>query len=240
MLSNRAISIATRYWAAHLGRPPDDLLVEPCRVVTHGFELADYPGVFALFRGATATVSIPSGLAQPLRALLSTLSSGCTSATFASALSSISALVIGPAHIGYAETIAPPMHPVRSLGPNDAAAHEAFRESCNPIEWEHGGASIEYPCSGVFIDGQLVALAGYEIWGGTIAHVSVVTRPNFRNRGLGRSCSPCRSARFVSRPPSTIPYPGGESRFDPDIRVTRLSPLRHFDGSPAALKAALS
>jgi GNAT superfamily N-acetyltransferase len=187
MLSDRSISIATRYWAAHLGCPPHDLFGESCRIITHGFELVDYPGAFALFRGATAIVSIPSDLAEPLRVLLSPLSGGCTSATFASALSAVSALVIGPAYIGYAETIAPPMHPARTLGSGDAAALQALRESCSSTEWEHGGSPLEHPCSGVFVDGQLVALAGYEIWGGAIAHVSVVTRPDFRGRGLGRS-----------------------------------------------------
>jgi predicted GNAT family acetyltransferase len=34
---------------------------------------------------------------------------------------------------------------------------------------------------------RVAALAGYEVWGSTIAHISVITHPDFRSRGFGRS-----------------------------------------------------
>jgi predicted GNAT family acetyltransferase len=46
---------------------------------------------------------------------------------------------------------------------------------------------MEHSCSGVFMGEQLVAIAGYEAWGGGIAHISVVTHPDFRSQGFGRS-----------------------------------------------------
>jgi predicted GNAT family acetyltransferase len=46
---------------------------------------------------------------------------------------------------------------------------------------------IEQPCSAVFVEDQLVAVAGYEIWGSTIAHIATVTHPGFRQRGYGQS-----------------------------------------------------
>jgi predicted GNAT family acetyltransferase len=55
------------------------------------------------------------------------------------------------------------------------------------MEWEHGGSPIEHPCSGVFVRDQLASLAGYEIWSGGIAHISIVTHPEFRGDGYGRS-----------------------------------------------------
>ena len=39
----------------------------------------------------------------------------------------------------------------------------------------------------MFANGELIALAGYETWGGTIAHISIVTHPSHRNQGAGRT-----------------------------------------------------
>ena len=46
--------IANHYWAAHLGCSPAELFGEPFRIITHGGELIDYNGVFALFRDGAA------------------------------------------------------------------------------------------------------------------------------------------------------------------------------------------
>lgn len=198
MLNERTTSIANTYWATHLGCSPDELFAEPLRIITHGAELADYCGVFALFRGAGATASIPRDRSDTLRALLSSLPHGCSPDGFASALSSISSAVIGPAYIGYAEAASQPAHPARVLGPDDATALDELQQSCDPIEWEHGGSAIAHPCSAVFADGRLAALAGYEVWGGTIAHISVVTHPDFRGRGFGRSAVAHLAARALA------------------------------------------
>ena len=96
--------------------------------------------------------------------------------------------MIGPAYIGYADAAHPPAHEVHSLRERDAPAAAALQRACTETEWEHGGSLVgEHPSSGIFIGNELVALAGYEIWGGTIAHISVVTHPAFRGRGFGRS-----------------------------------------------------
>ncbi len=187
MLSERTISIATTYWAAHLGCSPDELFAEPLRIVTHGAGLADYRGVFALFRGSAVTVSIPSDCADALRALLSFLPQGFSPEELAAVLSTVSSAVIGPACIDYAEAVPQPAHPVRTLDPDDSPALGALQQSCDAIEWEHGGSPIGYPCSAVFVGRRVVAVAGYEVWGGTIAHISVLTHPDFRSRGFGRS-----------------------------------------------------
>lgn len=187
MLNERTASIANTYWAIHLGCSPDELFAEPLRIVTHGAELADYCGVFALFRCGGVTASIPPDRADTLRALLSSLPHGCSPDSVASALSPVSSAVIGPAYIGYAEAASQPAHPARALGPDDAAALHALRQSCDATEWEHGGSAIAHPCSAVFAGGRVAALAGYEVWGGTIAHIAVVTHPDFRRRGFGRS-----------------------------------------------------
>jgi ribosomal protein S18 acetylase RimI-like enzyme len=65
---------------------------------------------------------------------------------------------------------------------------EALRAACSAVEWEHGGSKIgSLPVAGVFIDSQLIAVAGYKVWGDVIAHISVVVHPDYRNRGQGKA-----------------------------------------------------
>jgi GNAT superfamily N-acetyltransferase len=187
MLSEHTISIAHAYWASHFGCSPDELFTKPFRLLTHGGELTDYDGAYALFRGDAVMASIPRDGAGTLRSLLSGLSQGCAPGEFAAALTSVSTMVLGPAYLGYAATVSQPDHPVRALGFNDAAALLALQQACSAADWESGGSPIEHSCSGVFVDRQLVTVAGYEVWGGPIAHISIVTHPGFRNRGYGRS-----------------------------------------------------
>jgi GNAT superfamily N-acetyltransferase len=187
MLTPSTLDIATRYWAVHLGCAPKEFLSQPIQIVTHGPDLADYVGVFALFRENAAIVSLPPNREEALRASLSSRTEPLSPETLAGLLATVTDYVIGPADIAYAIEVEAPTHPALALGPDNLAALRALQQACPPREWEHGGSADEHPCSGVFIDGQLTALAGYEVWGGTIAHIAVVTHPDFRHRGYGRS-----------------------------------------------------
>jgi GNAT superfamily N-acetyltransferase len=187
MLNERTISIASSCWAARLGCSPDELFAEPFRIITHGGHFAGYCGAFALFRGDAALVSIPPDRADSLRALLADLSHRSSPGRFAAALASVATAVIGPAYIGYAPAVSAPTQPARAIGPDDSAAFEALRQLCDATEWEHGGSRNDDPSSGVFVDGQLVAVAGYEIRGGAVADIAIVTHPDFRGRGFGRA-----------------------------------------------------
>jgi len=184
--SEHIISTATNYWASHLGCSTEAIFAQPLHIITHGADLDDYDGIFALFRGAAATISFPPDCVESLRQQLPP--QPLTPARFAEAFSGSGFTVIGPAYIGYAENVCPPVHPVHSLTGRDVTAVGALRAVCSEIEWEHGGSLVgEYPSSGVFIGNELVALAGYEVWRGTIAHIAVITHPAFRGRGFGRS-----------------------------------------------------
>jgi GNAT superfamily N-acetyltransferase len=184
--NEQTISEATGYWSSHLGCSIEMLFAQPLHIVTHGADLADYDGIFALFRGGAATVSFPPDRVGSLRRLLPSLP--FTPARFAAAFGVLEFTVIGPAYIGYAEVVGSPAQPVRSLTADDALAAGALREACSETEWEHGGSLVgEHPASGVFAGSSLVALAGYEVWGGRIAHISVITHPAFRSRGFGCS-----------------------------------------------------
>jgi len=82
--------------------------------------------------------------------------------------------------------------------PDDAAALEKLREACGETEWEHGGSSLDGSCSGVFEDNQLVALSGYEIRVGMMAHLYIVTDPAFRARDSGRAAVAHLSRRALA------------------------------------------
>ena len=186
MQSERIISQATNYWASHLGCSTETLFAQPLHIVSHGGALVGYNGIFALFRGGAATVSFPPDRVESLRHLLP--SPPLTPARFAGAFSGSIFTLIGPAYIGYATVVRSPTHPARSLTERDKPSADVLRAACTETEWEHGGSLVgEHPSSGVVVGSNLVALAGYKIWGGAIAHISVITHPNFRGRGFGRS-----------------------------------------------------
>lgn len=180
-------TIADRYWADHLGCLPTELFSAPFRVITHGEELRGYRGVQLLFREGMATASVPPDRESELRSRLAGLENGFCPAAFAAALSPVAALVLGPAYLGYTREIRGDDSTARALSFDDAPAVESLRQACGEEAWDHGGSSLDVPCSGVFVSGQLTALAGYETWGGTIAHLCIVTRPDFRGRGFGRA-----------------------------------------------------
>lgn len=187
MLDQHSLSVADTFWANHLGCPPDEIFSESFHLLNHGAELADYWGVFALFRDGFLVASSPSCCMERVRELLADASYPDSPDDFATTLSPLAAKVIGPAYIGYALEVEAPGHPVRALLAEDATALDALMHSCDPIEWEHGGSSIDQQLSGVFSGGQLVAVAGYEVWGDAIAHIAVITHPHFRSQGFGRS-----------------------------------------------------
>jgi GNAT superfamily N-acetyltransferase len=186
MQIDHAFSAATSYWASHFGCSAESLFAHPLNVVTHGRDLADYNGIFAIFRDGASTISFPPDRIDDLRELLPL--SPVTAERFAETFHRAGYTVIGPAYIGYAAAVPPPIHAVRSLTPSDAPAVSDLQAACPAVEWEHGGSIVgEHPSSGVLVGNELIALAGYEIWGGTIAHIAVVTHPAFRGRGFGRS-----------------------------------------------------
>lgn len=184
-LSEQTVTTVTTYWASHLGCTVSDLFARPLHTVAHGSDLADYDGVLALFRGEAATVSFPPNRIDSLGLLLT---SPLTPSLFAKAFGDTRFTIIGPAYVGYADVVDPPSHPVRSLIGDDARALDSLRANCTEIEWDHAGFDVgDKPSSGVFVNGQLVALAGYKVWGSSIAHIYIITDPAFRGRKFGRS-----------------------------------------------------
>jgi GNAT superfamily N-acetyltransferase len=187
VILHSATTIATNYWANHLGCTPEELFSQPLLIVTHSDELRGCDGVVALFRGNAAIVSIPPEREKQLRAAISRTAGDFSPAGLAAALAPVSQVVIGPASIAYASRVIPPAHAVRELHAEDTSARRALAQACTSEEWEHGGCGGTDPASGIFVENHLVSLASFEVWGGNIAHVSVITHPAHRNRGYGRS-----------------------------------------------------
>jgi GNAT superfamily N-acetyltransferase len=187
MLDQHCTSIAREYWASFFDCPVTNLFTSPCRVGLHGPESDGYWGASALFLDGAAMISIPPESDALLGDLLADPTRLASPAGFAAALAPVAAVTLGPAYVGYASSIPDVGGSARSLDLPDAAALHRLEIECGPIEWEHGGSPIEHPCSGAFIDDQLASLAGYEVWGGTIAHISIVTHPAFRSRGYARN-----------------------------------------------------
>lgn len=98
---------------------------------------------------------------------------------------------IGPAYLGYADAqqFQPLLrHPTRLLTPSDSAAFAAFAISVGAIAWEHSGLGDEpQPIAGCWQEQRLVAAAGYQVWGATLAHIGVTSAPDVRGTGYGTS-----------------------------------------------------
>jgi GNAT superfamily N-acetyltransferase len=192
VLDERTIAVVDSYWAAHLGCHVTDFFSKTPHVVRHADELADYSGLFAFYRGGAPIVSVPAACFHSVESFLATLEAKkvFSPSPFASALRALSSTIIGPATIAYANhnTLRLASGAARLLGHQDRPAADTLQSACTKSEWDHGGcAVIEQPACGVFVGDQLASLAGYEFWRGTIAHISVVTHPEFRGRGFARN-----------------------------------------------------
>ncbi|HUU59364.1 MAG TPA: GNAT family N-acetyltransferase [Phycisphaerae bacterium] len=69
-----------------------------------------------------------------------------------------------------------------------AGSDVIMTNACGETEWEHSGIQFgRPPICGRFEGDTLVAAASYEVWGQRIAHIGVVTHPQHRGKGFGKS-----------------------------------------------------
>jgi ribosomal protein S18 acetylase RimI-like enzyme len=203
ILDCATVATVDRYWAGHLGCSVEELSDETPRIIRHGAELAGYGGILAFFRGGAPIVSVPAGSFDTLRELLEVPPHSTIQAPvrLAAVLSRGSDHVIGPAFLGYTdyEHLTATKGGARLLGAEDQPAARSLRDACGKVEWEHGGSLVgQQSTAGVFVEGRLAALAGYEVWGGSIAHLSVITHPDFRSRRVGRKAVGCLARHALS------------------------------------------
>ena len=87
-----------------------------------------------------------------------------------------------------------------AVRPDDLLALKALRKACTDKDWEFGGSDLsERPLAGQFSDNVLTAIASYVIWAGDIAHISVVTHPDFRGLGYGKGVVSAITEVAISR-----------------------------------------
>jgi GNAT superfamily N-acetyltransferase len=192
VLAPATVDAVDAYWAAFLGVDRADLRPAVPVVVPHAAELAGYRGMYAQSFGAAPLVSLPAELLTRFWAAAMEAARGglVDDGRWAGVFGGRMDVVVGPAAIAYADAgtfrPSPPTAEVRALEDGNAGAVDALRRAVTEVEWAHGGGETAGKRAfGAFADGALAALAGYEVWDGRIAQLSVVTHPAHRGRGLG-------------------------------------------------------
>jgi GNAT superfamily N-acetyltransferase len=186
-LTADTIARVDTYWMADLGCLRAQLRSPQTVVLPHADEF--YAGIFILLIGEAPIISLPHHLYLPLRATAERWSAAdvrhdtCLRTWLGDRVDQM----IGPAFIGYADhttfqAIEP--NPACLLGVRDEPQIATLRAMCDAVEWEQGGSALgPNPTAGVYVGRELVALAGYQVWGGDLAHIAVITHPHHRGRG---------------------------------------------------------
>jgi GNAT superfamily N-acetyltransferase len=192
MLSPATLDAADGYWAGFLGVPRTRLRPPRPLAVPHA-GLGDYRGMYAQAFGAAPVVSLPMEMLERFGPAAAQAAGGglMDDDRWRTVFGARVDRVIGPAVIAYADAgtfRSVSTHPgVRLLTDADRPALDALRDAVSAEEWEHSGSPglDAMRLAGAIADGNLAAIAGYAVWGGRLAHLSVVTHPAHRGRGLG-------------------------------------------------------
>ena len=195
MLANEVMHKVDAYWARHLGCTPAQLRQREPVLLSHGAELAAYSGAYIMrLCGAAPVISLPPDRVASLGPRLAAAAREGLAADgrWSAILGTLLDRAVGPAWLGYAsaETLRHGAVEVetRLLTPADAPHVERLGSAATPDDWENvaslSGAAVSL---GALMQGELVAIAGYELLGDSIAHIAVLTHPAHRGRSLGRT-----------------------------------------------------
>jgi hypothetical protein len=195
MFPEHVLRIADAWWAQDFDCDPAELRRNVPRVQAHAGDVVRRDGIWILVLGSDPIVSMPASMLPILgeRARLWSRSTFENSSILAEQLAAfVVAKVIGPTFIGYATADTFKSKIVagtRPLTDADSNAIATLRIACGGEEWDHGGSELgPGPIFGAFDKtGRLAAFAGYEVWNGQIAHISIVSAPDRRTRGFGAS-----------------------------------------------------
>lgn len=175
------------YWVADLGCPRERLRLQHPVVLSHADDR--YAGIFTLLIGEAPIISLPGHLYPVLRATAEHWAAAdvLDVAFLRTWLGERVERIIGPAFLGYADRATfRPIEPNIAclLGASDHQSVATLRAACDAVEWEHGGSGLgPHPAVGVYVGRELVALAGYQVWGGELAHIAIITHPHHRGHG---------------------------------------------------------
>jgi len=189
-LATRTRWTLRRYWADRLG------------VTAAAFEeagtsvgQADEPGIQLFVPDDAVVVGAPDGLVESVQRRTDALAGADDQDTLRSWLDGFDAVgtVLGPTFYGYTdrETFTGDegrASRARILEAGDEAVFHRLREAVPDEEWDQGGTEFgPGETVGRFVDGELVAVAGFAVWDGLLAHLAVVTHPDHRGEGHGRT-----------------------------------------------------
>ena len=194
---NESRVMMDRTWALDFACEPAQLHTPVPYVQTHAGALADYDGIWMFATDGAPCISVPRDV-YPSIANAAQRWTTVNERVVPMIRQHIAALtrrrisdVIGPAYVGlgFAEWLQ--LHDAaraRLLADKTHDLVGALRAEVTAEEWEHGGSEAHGPLFGSFDSaGGLAALSGYEVWNGTIAHISIVSRTAERGRGYGRA-----------------------------------------------------
>ena len=206
-----ALAPATRaavdgHWAESFGVTPERLRPLVPTVLASPSAFGDYHGAYMQSFGAAPLALLPSAMVGRYGDALAAAMEGGLAADgrWQTVFGGLAGEMIGPAEVRYADAAtfrpAPDDGTARLLGPDDAAAVASLKDACDPVEWEHGGSGLGvHPVAGAWVDGTLVALAGYHLWNRAIAPISIVTHPLHRGRGHGARAVSVLTSEILSR-----------------------------------------
>ncbi len=111
--------------------------------------------------------------------------------------------ILGPAEVHYADETtfrSARIHSARALSASDSVAHKALVAALDPGEVEDSGISAQAaPAFGAFCDDRLCAVASYEVWKPSIAHITVAIHPDYRRRGFAKAAVGALAADALDR-----------------------------------------
>ena len=187
-LRSRTLWTLRRYWADRLGVPPDAFEKSGKTVGS-----AEEGGIQLFSHGDSLVVGAPD-------LLIDAVGDRCESGVPLDAeedavhgwLTRFDGIerAIGPTFYGYAdrETFTPVESDARVLTAADTDAYQVLQQGTPDTEWEQGGTQFTPgETVGLFVDDALVAVAGFDVWEGLLAHLAVVTHPDHRGHGYGRA-----------------------------------------------------
>ncbi|MGC4017560.1 MAG: GNAT family N-acetyltransferase [Luteolibacter sp.] len=175
------LATADAWWAAFFGCRPSELFAETLTLIPDEKAAEE---VTILFRDGGAVARATLDRRTELRRLLTAGSP----AKVAAALTAAGWQVSGPDFLGYTKSAPRARHRARMLDHHDCGRVFSLKRACYQEEWLRGGCDDEHlPRSGVFTDGILVSLATADPSDETIAPLRLITDPDYRRRGYGRS-----------------------------------------------------
>jgi GNAT superfamily N-acetyltransferase len=188
------VQAADACWARDFGCSPTALRPRRTHVQQHAGTMTGDRGIWILVAGGSPLVSLPPELMPELSELarswtaLDVLDPNNVRWQVEERCRRPVERLVGPAFIGYwgLDGVSPyDSSPARPCA--DTAAIERLQRACPPLEWKHGGPDARTVAQFAVedADGRLLALAGYEVWNETVAHLQVVTHPEHRGKGLG-------------------------------------------------------